>query len=71
MGLGDITVCPSLLWVTNKWDKYMKLFNMASEVGQHAIDRGCSKDMFSNMQAGPATVGSKKEKDGIHGYMRN
>jgi hypothetical protein len=40
----------------------MKLFNMASEVGQHAIDRGCSKNMFSNMQADPVTVGSKKKK---------
>jgi hypothetical protein len=49
----------------------MKLFNMASEVGQHAIDRGCSKDMFGNMQAGSVTVGSKKEKDNILGYMRN
>jgi hypothetical protein len=40
----------------------MKLFNMASEVKQHAIDRGCSKDTFGNMQVGPVTVGSKKEK---------
>jgi hypothetical protein len=48
----------------------MKLFNMASEVGQHAIDRGCSKDTFGNMQAGPVTVGSKKEKDSIHRHMR-
>jgi hypothetical protein len=44
----------------------MKLSNMASEVGQHAIDLGCSKDMLSNMQAGLVTVGSKKENDGIH-----
>jgi hypothetical protein len=43
----------------------MKLFNMASEVGQHAIDRGCSKDAFSDMQVGLAIVGSKKEKDDI------
>jgi hypothetical protein len=49
----------------------MKLFNMASEVGKHAIDRGYSNDMFSNMQVGLVTVGSKKEKDGIHGYTRN
>jgi hypothetical protein len=49
----------------------MKLFNMVSEVGQHAIDRGCLKDTFSNMQAGPVTVGSKKENDGIHRKMRN
>jgi hypothetical protein len=49
----------------------MKLFNMASEVGQHAIDRGCSKDTFSNMYAGPFTLGSIMEKDGIHGYTRN
>jgi hypothetical protein len=44
----------------------MKLFYMVSEVGQHAIDRGCSKDVFNNMQVGPATVGSKKENDDIH-----
>jgi hypothetical protein len=31
-------------------------------VGQHAIDRGCSKDMFGNMQTGPVIVGSKKKK---------
>jgi hypothetical protein len=49
----------------------MKLFNMASEVGQHAIDRGCSKDMFGNMQVSLVTVGSKNEKDDIHGYTRN
>jgi hypothetical protein len=49
----------------------MKLFNMASEVGQHAIDRGCSKDMFGNMEAGQVTVGSKKENGSIHGKMRN
>jgi hypothetical protein len=49
----------------------MKLFNMASEVGQHAIDRCCSKDMFGNIQAGLVAVGSKKEKDDIHGYTRN
>jgi hypothetical protein len=49
----------------------MKLFNMESEVGWHAIDRDCSKDTFSNMQAVPVTVGSKKEKDSIHGYTRN
>jgi hypothetical protein len=49
----------------------MKLFNMASEVGQHAIDQGCSKDTFGNMYAGPVTVGSKKEIDGIHGKTRN
>jgi hypothetical protein len=49
----------------------MKLFNMANEVGQHAINRCCSKDTFSNMQAGPVTVGSKKENDGIHRKMRN
>jgi hypothetical protein len=49
----------------------MKLFNMANEVGQHAIDRGCSKDMFGNMQVGPVIVDSKKENDGIHGKMRN
>jgi hypothetical protein len=30
----------------------MKLFNMASEVGQHAMDRGYSKDTFDNMQEG-------------------
>jgi hypothetical protein len=46
----------------------MKLFDMVSEVGQYAIDRGCSKDMFGNMQACPVTVGSKK-KNGIHGKM--
>jgi hypothetical protein len=40
----------------------MKLFNMASEVRQHAIDRGCSKDTFGNMQAGPVIVGSKTKK---------
>jgi hypothetical protein len=40
----------------------MKLFNMASEVRQHAIDRGCSKDTFGNMQAGPVIVGSKNKK---------
>jgi hypothetical protein len=44
----------------------MKLFNMASEVVQHAIDRGCSKDAFSNMQVGLTTIDSKKEKDDIH-----
>jgi hypothetical protein len=49
----------------------MKLFNMASEVGQHAIDRGYSKHTFGNMQEDPITIGSKKEKDGIHVYMRN
>jgi hypothetical protein len=49
----------------------MKLFNMVSEVGQHVIDRGCSKDMFDNMQTDPVTVGSKKEKDIIHGKTRN
>jgi hypothetical protein len=49
----------------------MKLFNMASEVGQHAIDRDYSKDTFGNMQVGPVTIGSKNEKDDIHGYMRN
>jgi hypothetical protein len=49
----------------------MKLFNMASEVGQHAIDRGYSKDTFGNMQVGPVTVGSKKENDDIHGKTRN
>jgi hypothetical protein len=49
----------------------MKLFNMASEMGQHAIDRGWSKDTFSNMQAGPVTIGFKKENDGIHRKMRN
>jgi hypothetical protein len=49
----------------------MKLFNMVSEVGQHAIDRCCSNDTFGNMQVGPVIVGSKKEKDGIHIYMRN
>jgi hypothetical protein len=49
----------------------MKLFNMVSEVVQHRIDRECSNDTFSNMQAGQATVGSKKEKDSIHGYTRN
>jgi uncharacterized protein YciU (UPF0263 family) len=38
----------------------MKLFNMASEVWQHAIDRDCSKDAFSNIQVGLAAVGSKK-----------
>jgi hypothetical protein len=30
----------------------MKLFNLMSEVGQHSIDQGCSKDVFGNMQAG-------------------
>jgi hypothetical protein len=49
----------------------MKLFNIASEVGQHPIDRDCSKDTFGNMQAGPVTVSSKKENDGIHEKMRN
>jgi hypothetical protein len=49
----------------------MKLFNMMSKVGQHRIDRGCSKDTFGNIQAGQATVGSKKENDGIHGKTRN
>jgi hypothetical protein len=49
----------------------VKLFNMVSEVGQHAIDRGCSKDMFGNTQVGPIIVYSKKEKDDIHGYMKN
>jgi hypothetical protein len=49
----------------------MKLFNMVSEVGQHAIYRGCSKDTFDNMQAGSVTVSSKKEKGGIHAYTRN
>jgi hypothetical protein len=49
----------------------MKLFNMASEVGQHAIDRGCSKDTFSNMQAGPVIVGFEKENDSIHEKTRN
>jgi hypothetical protein len=43
----------------------MKLFNMTSEVGQHAIDRGCSKDTFGNMHACPITVGSKKVNDDI------
>jgi hypothetical protein len=43
----------------------MKLFNMATEVGQHEIDQGYSKDTFGNMQVGPVTVGSKKENDGI------
>jgi hypothetical protein len=49
----------------------MKLFNMVSEVGQHAIDRGCSKDTLRNMQPGPVIVDSKKENDDIHGMMRN
>jgi hypothetical protein len=49
----------------------MKLFDMTNEVGQHAIERGCPKDTFINMQAGPVTVGSKREKDGIHIYTRN
>jgi glycerol kinase len=49
----------------------MKLFNMASEVGQHAIDRGYAKDTFGNMWFSPVTVGSKKEKEGIHAYTRN
>jgi hypothetical protein len=49
----------------------MKLFNMVSELGQHAIDQGCSKDTLGNMQAGPVTIGSKKEKYGIHLYTRN
>jgi hypothetical protein len=49
----------------------MKLFKMASEVEQHATDRGCSKDMFGNMQADPVIVGSKNKKGGIHGYTRN
>jgi hypothetical protein len=49
----------------------MKLFNMANEVRQYVIDRGCSKDTFSNIQASPIRVGSKKEKDGIHRYTRN
>jgi hypothetical protein len=35
---------------------------MASKVRQHAIDRGCSKDTFANMQVGSVTVGSKKKK---------
>jgi hypothetical protein len=39
----------------------MKLFNMASKVGQDAIDRGCSRDTFGNMQAGPIRVGSEKK----------
>jgi hypothetical protein len=68
---GDITVCPSLLWVTDKRTEHMKLFNMVNEVGQHAIDRGCSKDTFGNMQVGPVTVFSKKETDDIYGYTRN
>jgi hypothetical protein len=49
----------------------MKLFKMASGEGQHAIDQDCPKDMFGNMQAGLITVGSKNEKDIIHGYTRN
>jgi hypothetical protein len=49
----------------------MKLFNMSSEVGQHAIDRGCSKDTFGNMKTGLVTAGSKKENDGIHEKTRN
>jgi hypothetical protein len=49
----------------------MKLFNMASEMGQHAIDRGNSKDTFGNMQAGPVTAVSEKENDDIHEKMRN
>jgi hypothetical protein len=49
----------------------MKLFNMASEVGQHAIDRGCSMDTFSNMQAGPVIVGFEKENDSMHEKTRN
>jgi hypothetical protein len=49
----------------------MKLLNMVSEVGQQVIDRGCSKDILSNMQAGPVTVGSKKGNDSIHGKIRN
>jgi hypothetical protein len=49
----------------------MKLFNMASEVGQYAIDRGHSKDTLGNMQAGPIIVGSKKENDGIREKTRN
>jgi hypothetical protein len=49
----------------------MKLFNMVNEVGQHAIDRGCSKDTFGNMQVGPVTVFSKKETYDIYGYTRN
>jgi hypothetical protein len=43
----------------------MKLFNMASEVGQHAIDRDYSTDTFGNMQVGPVTIGSTEENDGI------
>jgi hypothetical protein len=49
----------------------MKLFSMASEVGQHAIDRGYSKNMFGNIQADLVTIDSKKEKDDIHRYTRN
>jgi hypothetical protein len=49
----------------------MKLFNTASEVEQHAIDRGYSKKTFGNMQADPVTVSSIKEKHDIHGYMKN
>jgi hypothetical protein len=40
----------------------MKLFNLASEVGQHAIDRDCSKDTFTNMQVGLVIVGSKEKR---------
>jgi hypothetical protein len=40
----------------------MKLFSMVSEMGQHTIDQGCSKDMFGNMQASSFTVGSKMKK---------
>jgi hypothetical protein len=74
----DITECPSLLWpwVAMGWlcqctrcyfgsptrGPNIKLFNMASEMGQYAIDPGYSKDTFSNMQASPVTIGSKKKK---------
>jgi hypothetical protein len=74
----DITECPSLLWpwVAMGWlcqcarcyfgsptrGPNIKLFNMASEMGQYAIDPGYSKDTFSNMQASPITIGSKKKK---------
>jgi hypothetical protein len=61
-------VCPSLLWVTDKRAEY-ETINMASEVGQHAIDQSCSKDTFSNMQAGLVAVVSKKMT--IHENMRN
>jgi hypothetical protein len=40
----------------------MKLFNMASEVGQHAMNQGWLKDTLGNMQADPVIVGSKKRK---------